>query len=207
MSYRDTGGTNIGLIGSLATYASVNKYGFIETPYRKVIREVPNIEDELLGRTIREDVTNDSGEVVIQAGTLITKEIVDKLASLPMQTIQIVPFVSEQIAYLAADEEEQYAIASADAPVNSRNEFIQQRVEVKKGDKYFKESVDKVDFMDVSPKQIFGVAASLIPFLEHDDANRALMGCNMQRQAVPLLFSQAPLVATGMEKELSLIHI
>ena len=196
-------GPNIGLIGSLATYASVNKYGFIETPYRKVIREVPNIEDELLGRTIQEDVTNDSGEAVIQAGTLITKEIADKLASLPMQTIKIVPFVSEQIAYLAADEEEQYAIAPANAPVNSRNEFIQQRVEVKKGDKYFKESVDKVDFMDVSPKQIFGVAASLIPFLEHDDANRALMGCNMQRQAVPLLFSQAPLVATGMEKEVA----
>lgn len=196
-------GPNIGLIGSLATYASVNKYGFIETPYRKVIREVPNIEDELLGRTIQEDVTNDSGEVVIQAGTLITKEIADKLASLPMQTIKIVPFVSEQIAYLAADEEEQYAIAPANAPVNSRNEFIQQRVEVKKGDKYFKESVDEVDFMDVSPKQIFGVAASLIPFLEHDDANRALMGCNMQRQAVPLLFPQAPLVATGMEKEVA----
>lgn len=196
-------GPNIGLIGSLATYASVNKYGFIETPYRKVIREVPNIEDELLGRTIQEDVTNNSGEVVIQAGTLITKEIADKLASLPMQTIKIVPFVSEQIAYLAADEEEQYAIAPANAPVNSRNEFIQQRVEVKKGDKYFKESVDKVDFMDVSPKQIFGVAASLVPFLEHDDANRALMGCNMQRQAVPLLFPQAPLVATGMEKEVA----
>jgi len=196
-------GPNIGLIGSLATYASVNKYGFIETPYRKVIHEVPNIEDELLGRTIREDVTDHSGKVVIHSGTLITKGIADKLASLPIQTVKIIPFVSEQITYLTADEEEQYAIAQANAPVNSRSEFIQQRVEVKKGSKYFKGSVDKVDFMDVSPKQIFSVAASLIPFLEHDDANRALMGCNMQRQAVPLLFPQAPLVATGMEKEVA----
>ncbi len=196
-------GPNIGLIGSLATYASVNKYGFIETPYRKVIHEVPNIEDELLGRTIREDVTDHSGKVVIHSGTLITKGIADKLASLPIQTVKIVPFVSEQITRLTADEEEQYAVAQANAPVNSRSEFIQQRVEVKKGSKYFKGSVDKVDFMDVSPKQIFSVAASLIPFLEHDDANRALMGCNMQRQAVPLLFPQAPLVATGMEKEVA----
>ncbi len=196
-------GPNIGLIGSLATYASVNKYGFIETPYRKVIHEVPNIEDELLGRTIREDVTDHSGKVVIHSGTLITKEIADKLASLPIQTVQIVPFVSEQVTCLTADEEEQYAIAQANAPLNRRSEFIQQRVEVKKGSKYFKEFVDKVDFMDVSPRQIFSVAASLIPFLEHDDANRALMGCNMQRQAVPLLFPQAPLVATGMEKEVA----
>ncbi len=196
-------GPNIGLIGSLATYASINKYGFIETPYRKVIREVPNIKDELLGRTIREDVTDHSGKVVIHSGTLITKGIADKLASLPIQTVKIVPFVSEQVACLTADEEEQYAIAQANAPLNSRSEFIQQRVEVKKGSKYFKESADKVDFMDVSPKQIFSVAASLIPFLEHDDANRALMGCNMQRQAVPLLFPQAPLVATGMEKEVA----
>ena len=196
-------GPNIGLIGSLATYASVNKYGFIETPYRKVIHEVPNVEDELLRRTIREDVTDHSGKVVIHSGTLITKGIADKLASLPIQTVKIVPFVSGQITCLTADEEEQYAIAQANAPVNSRSEFIQQRVEVKKGSKYFKESADKVDFMDVSPKQIFSVAASLIPFLEHDDANRALMGCNMQRQAVPLLFPQAPLVATGMEKEVA----
>jgi len=196
-------GPNIGLIGSLATYASVNKYGFIETPYRKVIHEVPNIEDELLGRTIREDVTDHSGKVVIHSGTLITKGIADKLASLPIQTVKIIPFVSEQITRLTADEEEQYAIAQANAPVNSRSEFIQQRVEVKKGSKYFKGYADKVDFMDVSPKQIFSVAASLIPFLEHDDANRALMGCNMQRQAVPLLFPQAPLVATGMEKEVA----
>jgi len=196
-------GPNIGLIGSLATYASVNKYGFIETPYRKVIREVPNIEDELLGRTIWEDVTDHSGKVVIRSGTLVTKGIAGKLTSLSIQTVKIVPFVSEQVACLTADEEEQYAIAQANAPLNSRSEFIQQRVEVKKGSKYFKESADKVDFMDVSPKQIFSVAASLIPFLEHDDANRALMGCNMQRQAVPLLFPQAPVVATGMEKEVA----
>jgi DNA-directed RNA polymerase subunit beta len=187
----------------LATYASVNKYGFIETPYRKVIHEVSNIRDELLGRTVQEEITNSNGEVIVESGTLVTEEIAEKLAPLPIQTVKVTPFVSNQLTYLAADEEEQYAIAQANALVNSKSEFVQQKVEVKKGSKYFKESVDKIDFIDVSPKQVFGVAASLIPFLDHDDANRALMGCNMQRQAVPLLFPQSPLVATGMEKEVA----
>jgi len=196
-------GPNIGLIGSLATYASVNKYGFVQTPYRRVIHEVPNTVSQLLRRMIREDIVDNKGHVITESDTVVTQEIAERLASLPMETIKVTPFVSSQIAYLTADEEDQYTIAQAKVPLNERDEFIEDKIEVKRGSKYFKEAVDKVDFMDISPKQLFSVSACLIPFLEHDDANRALMGCNMQRQAVPLLRSEAPLVATGMEKEVA----
>jgi len=196
-------GPNIGLIGSLATYASVNEYGFIETPYRRVIQEVPNTAEELTGRTIREDIVDSEGKLVAKVGTLITKKLAQRLSSLPVRNIKVVPFVSSQIVYLTADEEGQYAIAPANAPLNKRNEFVYDKVEVKRGDRYFKESIDKVNFIDVSPKQLFSIAACLTPFLEHDDANRALMGCNMQRQAVPLLHPECPLVATGMEREVA----
>jgi DNA-directed RNA polymerase subunit beta len=195
-------GPNIGLIGSLATYASVNEYGFIETPYRKVIHEVPNTVEELRGRTIGEDMKS-KGKLVAKSGKLITKQLAQKLSSLPARNIKVIPFISSQIVYLTADEEDQYAIAQANALLNERNEFLSDKVEVKKGDRYFKESIDKVNFIDVSPKQLFSIAACLTPFLEHDDANRALMGCNMQRQAVPLLRPECPLVATGMEKEVA----
>ncbi len=196
-------GPNIGLIGSLATYASVNKYGFVQTPYRRIIHEVPNTVSELLERTIREDIVDNEGHIIVEPGTLVTQEIAERLASLSQRTIKVVPFVSSQIAYLTADEEDQYAVAQAKVFLNERNEFVEDKSEVKRGSKYFKEIADKVDFMDISPKQIFSVSACLIPFLEHDDANRALMGCNMQRQAVPLLRPEAPVVATGMEKEVA----
>lgn len=195
-------GPNIGLIGSLATYASVNEYGFIETPYLRVIHEVPNTVEELMGRTIGEDIKS-KGKLVTKGGTLITKKIAQRLSSLRARNVKVVPFVSSQMVYLAADEEGQYAIAQANAPLNKRNEFVYDKVEVKRGDKYFKESIDRISFIDVSPKQLFSIAACLIPFLEHDDANRALMGCNMQRQAVPLLRPECPLVATGMEREVA----
>jgi DNA-directed RNA polymerase subunit beta len=195
-------GPNIGLIGSLATYASVNEYGFIETPYLRVIQEVPNTVEELMGRTIGEDIDSD-GTLVVKVGTLITKKLAQRLSSLPARNIKVAPFVSSQIVYLTADEEGQYAIAQANAPLNERNEFVYDKVEVKRGERYFKESIDRVNFIDVSPKQLFSIAACLIPFLEHDDANRALMGCNMQRQAVPLLRPECPLVATGMEREVA----
>ena len=141
-------GPNIGLIGSLATYAKVNRFGFIETPYRKVVEGV----------------------------------------------------VTSQIDYLTATEEERYVIAQANAPVKDDGAFAAERVLVRKsgGDVDYV-SPAEVDYMDVSPKQVVSVATALIPFLEHDDANRALMGSNMQRQAVPLLRSSAPLVGTGVE--------
>lgn len=141
-------GPNIGLINSLATYARVNQYGFIESPYRKVVD----------GK-----VTND-------------------------------------VVYLSAMEENKYVIAQANAPLDSKNHFTEDLVSCRKNGEFVLVHPDEITLIDVSPKQLVSVAAALIPFLENDDANRALMGSNMQRQAVPLLQSDAPLVGTGMEE-------
>ncbi len=142
-------GPNIGLIGSLATFARVNEYGFIESPYRKVIDGV----------------------------------------------------VTDEIHYLSADEEGQYAIAQANEPLDENNRFVNEQITGRAGSSrdFVTVAPDRVDFMDISPKQVVSVATALIPFLENDDANRALMGANMQRQAVPLLIPKAPVVGTGME--------
>ena len=194
-------GPNIGLIGSLATYSRVNEYGFIETPYRKVIAEISNTSDKLVGQTTSEAVLSSKGNTIIEASTTITPQLAAKLAKLKPRTIKVVPFVSEEVVYLSADEEEQITIAQADARLDQNNQFIEEKVEAKRGSRYLQEVPDKIALMDVSPKQVVSVATALIPFLEHNDANRALMGANMQRQAVPLLCPEAPLVATGMETE------
>lgn len=141
-------GPNIGLIGSLSVYARVNPFGFIETPYRKVVDGV----------------------------------------------------VSDEIVYLTADEEDRHVVAQANSPIDADGRFVEPRVLVRRkaGEVEYVPS-SEVDYMDVSPRQMLSVATAMIPFLEHDDANRALMGANMQRQAVPLVRSEAPLVGTGME--------
>jgi len=142
-------GPNIGLIGSLSTYARINEFGFIETPYRKANKEQGSVTDE--------------------------------------------------IEYLTADEEDNYIIAQANVRLDEDGRFMEKRVWSRHGHDNLVVSVDRVDYMDVSPKQVVSIATALIPFLENDDANRALMGSNMQRQAVPLLRTDAPLVGTGME--------
>ncbi|MBA7600003.1 DNA-directed RNA polymerase subunit beta [subsurface metagenome] len=195
-------GPNIGLIGSLATYSKINEYGLIETPYRRVIREVSSRSQDLVGRTAAEAVGDDKGHPTIESGTVVTPEIAQHLASLPKRRkIKVTPFVSNEIVYLSADEEEQYAVAQASEPLDERNQFINDKIEVRRGNRFVEESPQKIDFMDVSPMQIVSVSTSLIPFLEHNDANRALMGSNMQRQAVPLLCPDAPLIGTGMERQ------
>jgi DNA-directed RNA polymerase subunit beta len=198
-------GPNIGLIGSLATYGRINEYGFIETPYRKVINTVPNEYEQLLAKTLRERAVDpQNGEVVAEAGTFVTTELAERIAALPLEEVKIVPIATNEIVHLSADEEDQYAIVQANVGMDKRGQFIDNRVSVRRSQKFLIESIEKVDFMDVSPKQIVSVSAALIPFLEHDDANRALMGSNMQRQAVPLLASEAPLVGTGMERQAAL---
>ena len=142
-------GPNIGLIGSLATYARINEYGFIEAPYRKI--------DKATGK------------------------------------------VTEQIDYMTADEEDKYIIAQANEPLDDEGHFVNARVTVRRRDEIIQVEAARVDYVDVSPRQLISVATGMIPFLENDDANRALMGSNMQRQAVPLLKPEAPLVATGIE--------
>jgi len=194
-------GPNIGLIGSLATYSRLNEYGFIETPYRKVLKELSNTDKRLVGRTTSEAVVDKAGKVIVAAKTVITGKIAEKLAKLRARTIKVVPFVSNEVVYLPADEEDKFFIAQANAGLDEKSQFIDEKVEGRFGARYLLESPDKIDLMDVSPKQIFSVATALIPFLEHNDANRALMGANMQRQAVPLLCPEAPVVATGVEVE------
>jgi DNA-directed RNA polymerase subunit beta len=198
-------GPNIGLIGRLATYGKVNEYGFIETPYRKVVREVPNKADQLTRHILREDVVDPAhGETVATKGTEVTPDLAKKIAKLPLETIKVRPTVTGDILYLPADTEDRYTIAQANAELDDHRHFVQPRVSVRRNQKFLMRPADEVDYMDVAPRQIVGISAALIPFLEHDDANRALMGSNMQRQAVPLLQPEVPLVATGMEWQAAL---
>jgi DNA-directed RNA polymerase subunit beta len=200
-------GPNIGLLGSLATYARTNNFGFIETPYRRIIKEVPNNYPDLEGRTVSESVSDDDGKSIVRKGKKITSAAAKKIATLKSRTISILPFasaLSEDIIYLSADEEEKFPIAQANSPMDAKNQLITEKVEIRKGEIFALDAPSNVAYMDISPIQIVSVSAGLIPFLEHDDANRALMGSNMQRQAVPLLRTESPLVGTGMEKRVAM---
>ncbi len=191
-------GPNIGLIGSLATYGRVNQYGFIETPYRKVHHELPKDSPDLVGRTVREDVLGAKGKTIVPAGTEIDAAVQKKLQAAD-GPIPVRPFVSAEVVYLSADEEEDFMVAQANSPLDEKGHFLSARVESRHAGQFTTSDAMHVDYLDLSPKQVVSIAASLIPFLEHDDANRALMGANMQRQAVPLVRPEIPLVGTGME--------
>ena len=152
MPDRDPEGPNIGLINSLACYARINQYGFVEAPYRKIDKTDP-----------------------------------------------LNPVVTEEVVYMTADEEDNYHVAQANEPLDAEGHFVHKNVSGRYREETQEYERNKFDYMDVSPKMVFSVATALIPFLENDDANRALMGSNMQRQAVPLLTTEAPVVGTGME--------
>lgn len=182
-------GPNIGLISSLSTYARINKYGFIETPYKKV-------ED---GRVLNHyqitfpgDSSFKMGEVVLEENL---KREIKKLKDAKKKIPQAVPYAF----YLTAWEENKYVIAQANSVVDENGYFVSNRIECRKAGEAIMATRKEVEYIDVSPKQLVSIAAALIPFLEHDDANRALMGSNMQRQAVPLLKPQAPIVGTDVE--------
>ncbi len=193
-------GANIGLIGRLATYARVNSYGFLETPYRRVKQTVPNIASETEGRLLREDVVDGKGEVIARAGTRIDHELAVRLQRFKtISEIPVAPYVSNEIEYMSADEEDRFVLAQANAKLNEKGEFLESRVSARRNQKFLLVSPTQIDFMDVAPKQIVGISAALIPFIEHDEASRALMGSNMQRQAVPLLKPEVAAVGTGME--------
>ena len=196
-------GPNIGLLSSLASYARINSYGFIESPYRRVLKALPSDSPNLRGRTVTEAIQDEEGKTIVNKGRSIGANRMAALRALPEGTlVQVTPFVAaaeDDIIYLSADQEERYRIAQANSVLDELNQFVADRVEVRVGETYIQDSPDTVDLMDVSPMQIMSVSAALIPFLEHDDANRALMGSNMQRQAVPLLRPQAPIIGTGIE--------
>jgi DNA-directed RNA polymerase subunit beta len=199
-------GPNIGLMLSLATYGKINQYGFIEAPYRRVISQLV-VDDPALpleGQILRDDAINpDSGKVVLAAGTVLSDAEVKKLQKAGIKTIRVKPVASNIIDYLSADREEQVMIAQANTPLDEQGRLIPDQVVVRVGGGHRFPVVpsEQVAYMDVSPKQVVSVATALIPFLEHDDANRALMGANMQRQAVPLLQPRAPVVGTGVEHQ------
>lgn len=191
-------GPNIGLIGRLASFARVNEYGFIETPYRKVYKTLTGSSELLEGRTLREDAYDPkSEELLFKAGTEIDSKVAKKLAKL--EEVNIVPFVSDEMIYLSADAEDKYTIAQANAILSEKKEFSRERISCRYHSGFIFSNAETIDFMDVAPHQVVGISAALIPFLEHDDANRALMGSNMMAQAVPLVRPEIPLVSTGME--------
>ncbi len=195
-------GPNIGLIGSLATYGQINRHGFIETPYRRVRRFVGarDKQADVLGQVLAEDlVLTEGGKPVARAGTKIDEKVWGQIKEAKVAAARIRPVVTDEIVYLDASEEEKFYVAQANAALTEDGHFAEERVLVRWKDKFLEEPPDVVDYMDVSPKQIVSVATAMIPFLEHDDANRALMGSNMMRQSVPLLQPEAPVVGTGVE--------
>ena len=197
-------GPNIGLIGSLATYARVNDFGFIETPYRKVRKAVPGTVEALVGRRVREDIKAKNNRVVVKAGTRIDDKVAEKIARLGLDDVPVHPYISDELTFLTADLEDFYSVAQANSALNDHGEFEGAQVTVRREDRFLLRRADNVDFMDVDPKQIVSVSTALIPFLEHDDANRALMGSNMLRQGVPLVRPEAPVVGTGMERPVAI---
>jgi DNA-directed RNA polymerase subunit beta len=191
-------GPNIGLIGRLASFSRVNEYGFIETPYRRVFKTLKSSDERLIGRAVKEDVKDAKDNLIINTGERIDEAAFKKIAKLDGD-IKIVPFVSDEIEYLSADAEDKYVIAQANAPLTENNEYVRERVSSRYHSGFVFSSPENIQFMDVAPHQVVGISAALIPFLEHDDANRALMGSNMQAQAVPLVRPEIPMVSTGME--------
>jgi len=197
-------GPNIGLMGSLAIFARVNEYGFIETPFRRVYSEMPADKahrDKLVGRTLRDDVFESASRKTKlgKKGDVLDRETVEALVKAKAGDIPITAWVSDEIQFLSADEEDRYIVAQANAPLDADSHFTEERTTARTKNLFLVADVNRIEYMDVSPKQTVSVATALIPFLEHDDANRALMGSNMQRQAVPLVVTEAPIVGTGME--------
>jgi len=194
-------GPNIGLIGRFASYAQVNDYGFIETPYRKVRQAVSPKDPEIIESQLREDVIHPtSKKVIAAAGERVTEKMASAMAKAKIEHVLVIPFISEEVEYLAADAEDRFVIAQANAEINDHFEFVKERVSARHHSDFLFVKPTDIEYIDVAPNQIVGISAALIPFLSHDDANRALMGSNMQAQGVPLLRPEIPRVSTGMEK-------
>lgn len=192
-------GPNIGLVGHLASYARVNTYGFIETPFRKVVHDIPNDGKAAVGEKLRQEVATAEGKIIAQANELVNPKLAEALKTSGQKTVPVIPRVTDEIVWLDAFEEERSITTAATTQVDDKGYFLTERTEVREHGEPTIDSVAKVDYMDVSPKQIVSVTTSIIPFLEHDDAVRALMGTNMQRQAVPCIKPQSPVVGTGVE--------
>ena len=191
-------GPNIGLVSTMATYARINEYGFLESPYLKVINSATP--EKATGEIAVKELKDSKGQSIVKPGDKITSAIAKKLASAKIESLPVKAHVTTEVVYLDASDEEKAVIAQANTPSDENGYFIDSRVPVRGvGGEADEEDANLVEYMDVTSKQIVGVSASLIPFLEHDDAKRALMGANMQRQAVALIRPDSPVVGTGIE--------
>jgi len=182
-------GPNIGLISSLSCYARINDYGFIESPYRKVRN----------GRVVDYVSVVNAGDSDYKTGDHVEKHEIEKANAEVKERRKRPAEIEPYSFYLSAWEEDRHVIAQANVELDDKGRIVGELVNARKAGNFVLVNRDEVDYIDVSPKQLVSVAASLVPFLEHDDANRALMGANMQRQSVPLLRAEAPIVGTGME--------
>jgi DNA-directed RNA polymerase subunit beta len=198
-------GPNIGLVGHLASYARLNKYGFIETPFRKVLHDIENKAELTSGKILREDLYETiSGEgndkIYLRAGTRLDEKIAQEMEEkLGHISIPIKPIVTNEIIYLDAFREEKFITTAATTPIDENGYFLVDFCEARRFGQPATDEVIHIDFVGVAANQFISIATSLIPFMEHDDGQRALMGTNMQRQAVPLVRAQAPIVGTGIE--------
>ncbi len=193
-------GPNIGLVSHLATYARVNNYGFIETPYRLIKKLASNDGKDPVGEIAWEDIES-GGRVLVKKGEVISKDMAQTLhKDENLQQIKVKPRLTSEVRYMDAFEEEKLVIGQSKLEVDEQGYFnLETRESVRVRGVPSIAEAEQVDCLDLSPKQIISVTTSLIPFLEHDDANRALMGSNMQRQAVSVLKPQSPIIGTGME--------
>jgi len=217
-------GPNIGLVGHLASYAKLNKYGFLEAPYRRVLHDVKNDPKITAGQIARGDIAevkeltsedlggekeifyakvgeNKKGAVIVRDGEEISKIQAEEIAKKVDRRvlIPVKPKVTDEIVYLDSFQEEKYITTAATTPVDSEGHFLVEKCEVRRFGQPATDEVEKIDFFGVAANQIISIATSLIPFMEHNDGQRALMGTNMQRQAVPLIENEAPIVGTGIE--------
>jgi len=196
-------GPNIGLVGHLASYARINEYGFIETPFRKVVHDPKNAAAETQGEIARQDIKDpQSDKAIVSASEIISESIAKKLEKIiELKTIPVKSRVTKEIHYLTAFQEERTVTTAATTPIDDNGYFNNEIAEVRKNGQPEIDNANTIDYMDVAPNQIISIATSLIPFLEHDDAVRALMGSNMQRQAIPVIKPQSPIVGTGVERQ------
>ena len=193
-------GPNIGLVLHLASYAKVNDYGFIETPYRTVAHTVKNDPKDSVGHSLNIDI-KDGRKILFKKNTRIDEKSAKQIARIKgLKEIPVQSYITSEVAYYDAEAERDMCIAQANTPLNEHGEFVKEIVSARKNFEPGSFQESEITHIDISPKQIVSLSTSLIAFLEHDDNTRALMGSNMQRQAVPLVSPKSPVVGTGMEK-------
>jgi DNA-directed RNA polymerase subunit beta len=192
--------SNIGVVVQLAMLARINEFGFLEAPYRKVMNEVNNNKTNLLNRILAETV-KDGNKLIAKTGQQVDETLVEKIVKIKdLKTVKVKPFITDEVDYLDAMDEEKHYISTATITTDDYNNIVDSLVPVRHAGDFMMEDVEIVKYVDVLASQQAGLGMALIPFVSHNDAMRALTGSNMQRQAVPLVKQETPLVGTGVEE-------